>query len=122
MGNALNDVTDAAAGMSRDVKDSVVEFGKAAARKIDTAREQSSDVLREVASSLRQASARMDVLAGSAANSLDSAAEAVKEANLQRVGAGIRRFGQRNLVATLLVAVAVGYFVGSAFNRGRTAA
>jgi hypothetical protein len=122
MSNTLNDVTESATSMSRDVKDSVVEFGRAAARKIDTAREHSGEVLREVASSLRQASARMDVLAGSAASSLDTAAEAVRDVNLQRFGAGIKRFGQRNITATVLVAIAAGFFVASALHRGKTVA
>ena len=116
----LKDVTDAAANVSRDVKDSVVEFSKSAARKIDTAREQTAGALREAASSVRQGSARMDVVAGSTASRLDSAATAVKEANFKSVFTGLRRFGQNNFTATVVAAMAIGYLVGSAMSRPRT--
>jgi hypothetical protein len=117
MATTAKDVADAAMNMSRDVKDSVVEFSKSAGRKIDTAREQTGDALREAAATVRQGSARIDVLAGSAASHLDAAATAVKDANLKSVSTGLRRFGQNNLLATVLAAVAVGYLVGSALNR-----
>jgi hypothetical protein len=121
MANTLKDVTEAATNMSRDVKDSVVEFGKSAGRKIDTAREQTGDALREAASSVRQGSARIDVLAGSAASRLDAAATALKEANFNSVCTGVRRFAQNNLTATVVAAIAIGYLVGSALNRPKAA-
>jgi len=121
MANTLKDVTEAATNMSRDVKDSVVEFGKSAGRKIDTAREQTGDALREAASSVRQGSARIDVLAGSAASRLDAAATALKEANFNSVCTGVRRFAQNNLTATVVAAIAIGYLVGSARNRPKAA-
>jgi hypothetical protein len=117
MGNTLNDVVETATKMGRDVKDSVVEFEKSAERKIDTARGQTGDVLRHAAASVRQASARMDVLAGSAASGLDAAATAVKEADFKSLRSGLRRFGQNNLTATVLAAIAVGYLMGAAFGR-----
>jgi len=121
MTTRLKDVTEAATNMSRDVKDSVVEFSKSAGRKIDTAREQTSEALREAASSVRQGSARLDVLAGSAASRLDAAAIAVKDANFKSVCTGLRRFGQNNLTATVVAAMAIGFLAGSALNRARTA-
>lgn len=121
MVNKLKDVADAATSMSRDVKDSVVEFGKSAARKIDTAREQTGEALHSAASSMREGSARMDVFAGSAASRLDSAASAVKEADLNSVCTGLRRFAQNNVTATVLFAVAIGYLAGSALGRRNSA-
>ena len=120
MATTIKDVTEAAANMSRDVKDSVVEFGKSAGRKIDTARELTGEALREAASSVRQGSARIDVLAGSTASRLDAAATAVKDANFNSVGSGLRRIGQNNLTATVVAAMAIGYLVGSALNRPKT--
>jgi len=120
MTTRLKDVTEAATNMSRDVKDSVVEFSKSAGRKIDTAREQTGEALREAASSVRQGSARLDVLAGSAASRLDAAAIAVKDANFKSVCTGLRRFGQNNLTATVVAAMAIGFLAGSALNRART--
>jgi len=122
MEHTLNEVADSAAAMGRNVKDSVVEFGKSASRKIDTVREHSGDSLRDLASSLRQASARMHVLAGSAASSLDAAATAVKKADFQDIRSGMRRLAQNNLAATVLAAIALGYFIASALNRGKSAA
>ena len=121
MATTIKDVTEAAANMSRDVKDSVVEFSKSAGRKIDTARELTGEALREAASSVRQGSARIDVLAGSTASRLDAAATAVKDANFKSVGRGLRRFGQNNLTVTVVAAMARGYLAGSALTRSRTA-
>jgi hypothetical protein len=108
MATTLKDAPEAATNMSRDVKDSVVEFSKSAGRKIDTAREQTSEALREAASSVRQGSARLDVLAGSAASRLDAAATAVKDASFNSVCTGLRRFGQNNLTATVVAAHGAG--------------
>jgi len=91
MATTIKDVTEAAANVSRDVKDSVVEFSKSAGRKIDTARELTGEALRDAASSVRQGSARIDVLAGSTASRLDAAATAVKDANFKSVCTGLRR-------------------------------
>jgi hypothetical protein len=110
-------MAEAAANAGRDVKDSVMEFGKTAGRKIDTAREQTGDALRGAASSVREGSAHLDVLAGNTASRLDAAATAVKEADLSSVCSGLRRFGQNNLTATVVAAVAIGYLIGSAFGR-----
>jgi hypothetical protein len=99
----------------------VVEFSKSAGRKIDTARELTGEALRDAASSVRQGSARIDVLAGSTASRLDAAATAVKDANFKSVCTGLRRIGQNNLTATVVAAMAIGYLAGSALNRARTA-
>jgi hypothetical protein len=117
MVTTLKDVAEAATNMSRDAKDSVMEFGKSAGRKIDTAREQTGDALQSAASSVREGSARIDVFAGSAASRLDAAATAVKDANMKTVYSGLRRFGQSNFIATVVAAVAVGYLVGAALGR-----
>ena len=116
MATTIKDVTEAAANVSRDVKDSVVEFSKSAGRKIDTARELTGEALRDAASSVRQGSARIDVLAGSTASRLDAAATAVKDANFKSVCTGLRRIGQNNLTATVVAAMAIGYLAGSALN------
>jgi len=122
MATTLKDVTDSALDLGRDVKDSAEQFGRAASGKIDTAREQASGALRDAAASVRKGSARIDVMAGSAASRLDAAATAVKDADMKSVSAGVRRFGQNNLGATVAFAVAFGFLVGSAFRRSNKAA
>jgi hypothetical protein len=117
MGKALENVTETATGFGRDVKDSVVEFGRSMGGKIDTARARTGDALSNAAASVREASARIDVLAGSAAHSLDAAGSVVKEANLNSVRRGLRRFAGNNLTATVMAAIVLGYFIGAAFGR-----
>jgi len=117
MGNTLKDAAETATDFGRDVKDSVLEFGKSAGRKIDTARTRTGDVLSNAAASVRQASAKIDVIAGSAAHSLDAAATAVKKANAKRVRRGLWRFAGNNLTATIVGALVLGYFIGAACGR-----
>jgi len=117
MGNTLKDVAETATDFSRDVKDSVVEFGKSMGGKIDTARARTGEALTSAAASVRQASAKMDVLAGSAAHNLDAAATAVKKADARRVRRGLGKFASNNLTATVVGALVLGYLVGAAFGR-----
>jgi hypothetical protein len=119
MASTIRDAAATAGDFGRDVKDSIAEFGRSASGKIDTAREQTSDALRGAAASVRQGSAKLDVLAGSAASRLDAAATAVKDTDLQSLGAGLRRFGQRHLTGIVLGAIAVGYLAGSVVNKPR---
>jgi len=121
MGNTLKDVAATASDFGRDVKDSVVEFGKSAGRKIDTARARTGEALSDAAASVRHASARIDVLAGSAASSLDTAATTVKQASLKNARRGLRKFAGNNLAATVMAAVVLGYLIGAAFGRKRAA-
>ena len=119
MGNALKDVTETATHIGRDVKHSLVEFGKSAGRKIDTARVQTGDALSDAAASVRHASSRIDALADNTASSLDAAAKAVKKARIKNVGRGVRRFAGNHLTATFLAATILGYFVGSTIAHRR---
>ena len=110
----------AAADTAQDVKDSVVEFGRSAGRKMEEARDHTSGALHQAASSVRQGSARIDVLAAGAASRLDATASFVKDADLKGISASLRRFGRNHLTEVLIAAVAVGYLAGSAFNRAKT--
>ena len=109
-----------AAETANDVKDSVVEFGRSAGRKIEEVRDQTSGALHGAASSVRQGSARIDVLAADAASRLDAPSSFVKDADLKGVSDSLRRFGRNHLTGVLIAAVAVGYLAGSAFNRVKT--
>ena len=119
MGNALKDVTETATHIGRDVKHSLVEFGKSAGRKFDTARVQTGGALSDAAASVRHASAKIDALADNTASSLDAAAKAVKKASFKNAGRRVRRFAGNNLTATFMAAMILGYFVGSAIGHRR---
>lgn len=106
-----------AAETAHDVQDSVAEFGRTAGRKIEEARDQTSDALHGAASSVRHGSAKIDVLAAGAASRLDATASFVKDTDLS---ASLRRFGRNHLTEVVIAAVAVGYLAGSAFHRTKT--
>jgi ElaB/YqjD/DUF883 family membrane-anchored ribosome-binding protein len=121
MATTLKDVAATAFDMGRDVKDSVTEFGRSASGKIDTARDQTSGALHAAADSMRRGSAKLDVLAGSAAKHLDTTASLVEGADFKGLMAGVRRFGKNNLTLTVAVAATVGLWVGLAVSRGMRA-
>jgi hypothetical protein len=117
----LRDVAATAIDTGREVKDSVTEFVRSASGRIDTVRDQTGDALHAAASSVRKGSAKIDVIAGDAASRLDTTASFVKDADLKSLSAGVRRFGQKNLTFTVLVAAAAGLWVGLALSRGTRA-
>lgn len=59
----------------------------------------------------------MDDLARGAAKGLDATASFVEDANLKRVANGLRRFGQKHPVYSLLAGAAVGFWAASAITR-----
>jgi ElaB/YqjD/DUF883 family membrane-anchored ribosome-binding protein len=121
METTLKQAAATATDPGKDVKDSVMEFGKSAGRKIDSAREQAGDALHAAASSLRKGSARIDVLAAGAAQRLDATASMVEDTDLKGLGAGVRRFAKNHLTLTLLVAVAAGFWAASTLSRATRA-
>jgi hypothetical protein len=118
MASTLKDAAATALETGRDVKDSVTEFVRSATGRIDTVRDQTGDALHAAASSVRKGSAKIDVLAGDAANRLDTTASFVKDADLKGLSAGLRRFGQSHLTFAVLVGAAAGLWVGLTLRRG----
>jgi hypothetical protein len=121
MATTLKDVASTALDIGRDVKDTVVQFGESASRKIDEARDQTSGALRGAAASMRKGSARIDVLAGSAAKKLDTTASFVADADMKGLLTGARRFAKSHPTLTLAVGVAVGFWAASTLTRGMRA-
>jgi hypothetical protein len=118
MATTLKDLASTAMDLGRDVKDTVVQFGESAGRKIDDARDQTGGALHAAAASMRKGSAKIDVLAGSAAKKLDTTASFVEDANMNSLFTGVRRFGQNHLTLTLLVGAAVGFWAAATLGRG----
>jgi ElaB/YqjD/DUF883 family membrane-anchored ribosome-binding protein len=121
MATTLNNVAETARDISRDLKDSMNQFGRTASKKIDAAREQTGDALHAAASSMRRNSGKIDGLARGAAKRLDATAHFVEHADLKGLRTGARRFGQNHLTLTLLVAAAAGFWAGIALSRGTRA-
>jgi ElaB/YqjD/DUF883 family membrane-anchored ribosome-binding protein len=121
MVTTLKDVASTALDIGRDVKDTVVQFGASAGRKIDEARDQTSDALHAAAASVRKGSAKIDVLAGSAAKKFDTTASFVEDADMKGLLTGARRFAKSHPALTLAVGVAVGFWAGSTLTRGMRA-
>ena len=119
--SALRTVAETALEVSQDVKKSATEFGRTAGKTIHKVRDQTSDVLHDAASSVRQGSAKIDNIAKATARRLDATASFVEDFNVKKASAALERFGRKHSTAVLLAAVAVGFWAGSAFSRGRTA-
>lgn len=117
MATTVKDVAASAADISRDVKDSVVRFGRSAGQSIDVARNQTGGALHAAASSMRRSSAKIDEIATGAAERLDATASFVEDASFKGLFAGARQFGQNHLTLTLLAAAAAGFWAGSILSR-----
>jgi len=117
----LRTVTDAASEFGKDAKESLEELGRSAGGRLDDARDDTVDALHTAASSVRrtgrQGSEAIDNLATGAADRLDATASYVEDHDLQDVLNGLRRFGRRHLTGSLVVAAAIGFLAGAAFNR-----
>jgi hypothetical protein len=117
MATSIKQVAATAFDMSRDVKDSVADFGRSAGRKIDHARSQTGGALHAVASTVRKGSRKIDNFAYGTAKRLDATARFVEDADLKGLRSGARRFAQNHLTLTLLVSAVAGFWAASALNR-----
>ncbi len=117
----IRTVTEKAAEVGEQAKDSLKEMGRSAGRKLDEAREGTGEALHSAATSVRATGRRgsnaMDNLAMGAADRLDAAASYVEEHDLRRAVASLRRFGRRHFTGSLVVAGAIGFLAGSALSR-----
>jgi hypothetical protein len=99
----------------------VEELSRSAGRKLDEARDETGAALHTAASTVRktgrQGSKAIDDLATGAADRLDATGTYVEDHDLRDALTGLRRFGRRHLAGSLLAAVAVGFFAGSALSR-----
>jgi ElaB/YqjD/DUF883 family membrane-anchored ribosome-binding protein len=114
-------MTDTASELGKDAKESLDELGRSAGRRLDDARDDTAGALHTAAYSVRrtgrQGSEAIDNLATGAADRLDATASYVEDHDLQDVLDGLRRFGRRHLTGSLVVAGAIGFLAGAAFNR-----
>ena len=117
----LKTVTDKASEIEADAKETVDELAEATARKLDEARASSGGALHSAASSVRAAgrmgSDTIGNLSTGAADRLDATGSYVEDRELKGMFADLRRFGRRHLTASMLAAIAVGFFAASAINK-----
>jgi len=113
-------ISDAAAA----AKTAVSDLGRTAVDTADENRATAARKLETVASTLRQKVDNLRVgetvggFAHSAADSLSSTADYVREHNVSRMMADLERLVKNNPGQSLLAAVAIGFLVGRAFSRG----
>jgi ElaB/YqjD/DUF883 family membrane-anchored ribosome-binding protein len=119
--STLKTITDSAADLGKEARESIEELGRSAGRRLDVARDETGEALHAAASSVRatgrRGSAAIDSLATGAADRLDDTASYVEDHDLRDVAAGLRRFGRRHLTGSLVFAVAIGFLAGAALNR-----
>jgi hypothetical protein len=119
--NTLRALTETAAELGKEAKESVEELGRSAGRRLDEARDEAGGALHSTASSVRttgrQGSRAIGHIAAGAADRLDATASYIEDHELRDMFAGLRRFGRRHLTGSLVAAVAIGFFAGSALGR-----
>ena len=117
----IRTLTESASELGKEPKESVEELGRSAGRKLDQARDDTGEALHAAASSVRttghKGSEAIDNCSTRTADRLDATASYVEDHDLRDVFSGLRRFGQRHLTGSLVVAAAVGFLAGSALRR-----
>jgi len=107
-------VTDQAADLGRETRDSVEDLGRSAGKRLDEARGEVGGALHATASSVRntgrKGSETIETLAAGAADRLDATASYVEDHDLRGM---VRGFGRRHPGASLVAAAAVGFLAGS---------
>jgi hypothetical protein len=116
-----NTLTEQAAGLGKEAKESIEVLGRSAERQFDAAREGTRDALHAAASSVRktgrQGSKAIDDLTGGTADRLDATASYVEDHDLSDMVTGLRKSARRHLTESLVAAVAAGLFAGVALCR-----
>ena len=119
--NSARTLTDAALELGKDAIDSVEGWGRSAGEKLDNAREETVDALREAAASVRstsrQSCAAIDHVAGGTATRLDATASFLQDFEARDAFTGMRKFAHRHLTGSLVTAAAFGLFAGIALSR-----
>ena len=117
----LRTVTETAAELGKEARESIEELGRSAGRKLDEARDETGGALHSAASSVRRAgregSAVIDNCSTRTADRLDATASYIEDHDLGDAFTGLRRFARKHPTRSLVAAAAIGFLAGSALSR-----
>jgi hypothetical protein len=117
----LDTITGTASDLGKNAIDSIEDLRRSAGRKLDNVRDQTGDALHAAASSVRttgrQSSKAIDEFATDAAKRLDATASYIEDTDVTGMFTGVWNYARRYPARSLVAAVAIGFFVGSAFGR-----
>lgn len=117
----LRTVTETAAELGKQARESIEELGQSAGKKLDEARDETGGALHSAASSVRragrQSSAAIDNCSTRTADQLDATASYIEDHDLGDAFTGLRRLARRHPTSSFVAAVAIGFLAGSAFSR-----
>ena len=117
----LRTVTETAAELGKEARESIEELGRTAGKRLDDAQDETGGALHSAASSVRRAgrqgSAAIDNCSTRTADRLDATASYIEDHNLGDALTGLRRFARRHPTSSLVAAAAVGFLAGSALSR-----
>jgi ElaB/YqjD/DUF883 family membrane-anchored ribosome-binding protein len=116
--NAASDVTDKISNAASTAQSKVSELGRTAADKVDENRDAAASGLKSVASTLHEKAdslpggEKVTGLAHSAADTLSSTADYVRDHDVNSMMADLERLVKNNPGPSLLAAAAIGFLVG----------
>jgi ElaB/YqjD/DUF883 family membrane-anchored ribosome-binding protein len=117
----LRTVTEAAAELGKQARESIEDLGQSAGRKMDEARGETGEALHSAASSVRSAGRQGSAAIGNCstrtADRLDATASYIEKHDLGDAFTGLRKFARQHPVSTLVAATAFGFLAGSAISR-----
>jgi ElaB/YqjD/DUF883 family membrane-anchored ribosome-binding protein len=115
-------ITDKASDIASQVKDKAADLGRSAKDKIDENRVNAASGLENAASSLHQNAERLPGgekvthLAHSAADTLSSTADYVRQNDVNSMMADVEQLVKKNPGPSLVAAAFIGFLVGRAFS------
>ena len=116
----INRLTEQAAELGKQAKESIEEVGRAGGIRLDEARNETGDALHSAASSVRttgrKSSEAIDNYSTRTADRLDATASYIENHDLGDAITGLRRFARRHLATSLMVAAGIGFVAGSALR------
>ena len=116
----LRTVTETAAELGKQARESIEELGQSAGKKLDEARDETGGALHSAASSVRttgrKSSEAIDNYSTRTADRLDATASYIENHDLGDAITGVRRFARRHLATSLMVAAGIGFVAGSALR------
>ena len=117
----LRTVTETAAELGQQARESLEDLSQSAGKKLDAARDETGGALHSAASSVRRAgregSAAIDNCSTRTADRLDATASYIEDHDLGDAFTGLRRFARRHPTSSLVAAAAIGFLAGSALSR-----
>jgi ElaB/YqjD/DUF883 family membrane-anchored ribosome-binding protein len=113
----VKEVASQAKAKAADLANKASEYGRSALNKVDEKRTTAASALDSTASGLRSSGERVTHWGGAAAEKIENTARYLREHDTRRMASDLESTVRRNPGPSILIAAALGFFLGSALRR-----